>query len=270
MKQILYKLFDLKKIILACCALGCSVIAMGQTTPPPAPAPEQTQAAPAKSDDDMDNDVASPCAEGDCCEKKGNDNKFMVFADFGGSSIFSSMNGTTTTANGLTWAVSGQLAHEFKIKSKSTRMFLSYGLELRNFNGTQSNNDGEGGTSYDNYHFWYAAVPVMFSVVDVPHVTGHFNDLGFYAQFGLSLGFKVDMLDVYSIQGVNSWNDVNSQYTTVMLHHYVSAGLALRTKDNTYLFGPYAGYVFTNMSKNDGLTQNVFSYGARLSVLLFR
>lgn len=149
-------------------------------------------------------------------------------------------------------------------------MFLSYGLELRNFNGTLSSADGEGSTAYDNYHYWYASVPVMFSVVNVPHAVGHFNDVGFYAQFGVSLGFKVDMLDVYSIQGNNSWNDVNDQYTTVMLHHYLSAGLALKTRTNTFLFGPYVGYVFTNMSKVDGLTQNVLSYGARASVLLFR
>jgi hypothetical protein len=266
MKQILYKCIDLKKIVLASFALTCSVVSMGQTAQP-APAPQQTQSA--ASDDDMDHD-APPCKEADCCDKRSNDNKFMVFSDFGGSTIYNAMNGNTTSATGLSWAVSGQLVHEFHVKSPSTRLFLSYGLELRNFNGTLSSADGEGSTAYDNYHFWYANVPVMFSVVNVPHVAGHFNDVGFYAQFGLSLGFKVDMLDVYSIQGNNSWNDVNDQYTTVMLHHYLSAGVAVRTRSNTWLFGPYVGYVFTNMSKVDGLQQNVLSYGARASLLLFK
>ena len=55
-----------------------------------------------------------------------------------------------------------------------------------------------------------------------------------------------------------------------MLHDYASVGVAYKTKYNTFLLGPYLGYVLTNISKDDGVTQNVFSYGARLSVLLFR
>ena len=78
------------------------------------------------------------------------------------------------------------------------------------------------------------------------------------------------MLDVYSIQGQNSWIDVTDHYSTIMVNHYLSAGVAYRTRYNTFLFGPYLGYVLTNMSNDNGATENVLSYGARLSVLLFK
>ena len=78
------------------------------------------------------------------------------------------------------------------------------------------------------------------------------------------------MLDVNSIQGNNTWADVNDNYTTMMLNAYLSAGVAYKTKNNTYLLGPYAGYVGSNISKVDGVTQNILSYGARLTLLLFK
>ncbi len=259
MKQLLNKYFDLKKVVFVSCALAWSVFATAQTTPP----------ASSGDDDDMPADSTSCCAHAKCHKC---DAKFIVFADFGGSSIFNSVtgDGSPTSANGLSWAVSGQYAHQFNTNSASTRLFLSYGLELRNFNGTLSSSDGFGSTAYNNYHYWYAGVPLMFQVVDVRHKVGNLSDVGFYAQVGLSVGFKVNMLDVYSIQGNNSWNDVSANYTTVMLQHYASAGIAWRTKHNTYLLGPYMGYVMTNISNIDGIHENVLSYGARLSVLLFK
>ena len=244
-------------------AFSLSVIAKGQTATTPAEPAKTTL-----SEDDMEDTTASAACSEKCC--RNNDNKFVVYSDFGGSTIYNNFNGTTTSAPGLTWAVSGQLAHQFKTKCHGTRLFLSFGLELRNFNGTLSTPDGLGSTAYDNYHYWYAGIPVTFQVVTVKHNIGHLTDFGFYAQAGMSLGFKVDMLDVSSIQGQNSWNDVNDHYTAVMLHQYASAGLAIKTTNATYLIGPYAGYVFSNMSKDDGVTENVFSYGARFSVLLFK
>jgi len=258
MKQLLNKCFGLKKVVFVACALAWSVFAVAQTTPAPATA----------DDDDMPADTASCCAHTTCHKC---DAKFIVFADFGGSTIFNSVSGdgSSTSANGLSWAVSGQYAHQFKTNS-STRLFLSYGLELRNFNGTLSSSDGFGSTAYNNYHYWYAGVPLMLQVVDVRHKVGNLTDVGFYAQVGISLGFKLNMLDVYSIQGNNSWNDVTDNYTTVMLQHYVSAGIAYRTKHNTFLLGPYVGYVMTNISNLEHVNENVLSYGARLSVLLFK
>ena len=264
MRPIFYQFFKLRNIVFISCALSLSVIAKGQTTTKEVPAKA------AVSDDDMDSDNTPATDTAKAVTTNKNDNKFIVLADFGGSTIYSNANGTTTTANGLTWAASGQLAHQFKIKSKTTRLFLSAGLEIRNFNGTLSSADGVGGTAYDNYHYWYAGIPVMFQVVTVKHKIGSKNDVGFYAQAGMALGFKFDMLDVNSIQGNNSWNDVNDHYTAVMLNEYLSAGVAYKTKDNTFLLGPYVGYVVSNISKDNGLTQNILSYGARFSVLLFK
>ena len=260
MRQLLNKCFGLKKVVFVSCALAWSVFATAQTTPPAAPS----------SDDDMESDTTTSCCAHAACHKC--DAKFIVFADFGGSTLFNTVSGdgSATSAYGLSWAISGQYAHQFNTHSPSTRLFLSYGLELRNFNGTLSSPDGFGSTAYNNYHYWYAGVPLMFQVVDVRHRVGNLTDVGFYAQCGISVGFKLNMLDVYSIQGNNSWNDVSSNYTTVMLQHYVSAGVAYRTRHNTYLLGPYVGYVMTNISNIDGVNENVLSYGARLSVLLFK
>jgi len=265
MTHFFHKLFRLKTAVFLGFALSLSVVAMGQANNTKAPVKTTV------SDDDMDSDTTSSIdtAQTACCVNK-NDNKFVVAADFGGAGIYSKYNGTNSSAPGLTWGVSGQLAHQFKVKSKHTRLFLSVGLEVRNFNGTLSTPDGVGSTEYDNYHFWYAGIPVMFQVVDVKHKTGHKNDVGFYAQAGLTFGFKFEMLDVNSIQGNNTWTDVNDNYTTVMLNGNLSAGVALKTKHNTYLLGPYAGYVATNISKVDGVTQNILSYGARLTLLLFK
>lgn len=264
MRRFFYQCFQLKNIVFLGCVLSLSVIAKGQnTTPPP-------QAKTTVSDDDMDSENTATTDSNKVVKPKKNDNKFIVFADFGGSTIYTGANGTTTSAPGLTWAVSGQLAHQYKVKSKTAKLFLSVGLELRNFNGTLSTPDGVGSNAYDNYHFWYAGIPVMFQLVNIKHKLGNINDAGFYVQEGLTLGFKVDMLDVYSIQGNNSWNNVNDNYTMLMLHEYLSAGVAYRTKTNTFLLGPYLGYVINNISKTDGVTQNVLSYGARFSVLLFK
>jgi len=253
----------LKTIVFVSCALSLSSVAMAQTINTNQPAKTTV------SDDDMDSDSTSAIDTQCTCVNK-NDNKFIVIADFGGSDIYSNSNGTSTSAPGLTWGVSGQLAHQFKVKSKHTRLYLSAGLEVRNFNGTLSTSDGIGSTEYDNYHFWYAGIPVMLQVVDVKHKTGHKNDIGYYAQAGVTFGFKFDMLDVNSIQGNNTWTDVNDNYTTVMLNGHISAGIAYKTKHNTYLLGPYVGYVATNISKVDGVTQNILSYGARLTLLLFK
>ena len=264
MRKIMHHFYSLKNIFLISCALSLSVISNGQTT--------NTQP-PAKAvvvDDDMDSGNVPANDTAKVATAKKSDNKFVVFADFGGSTIYNSINGNTTSAPGLTWAASGQIAHQFKVKSKTTRLFLSGGLEVRNFNGTLSTADGVGSTAYDNYHFWYAGIPVMFQVVTVKHKIGSKNDVGFYAQAGITFGFKVEMLDVNSIQGNNTWVDVNDNYTAAMLQGTISAGVAYKTKNDTYLLGPYIGYVGTNISKVDGVTQNVLSYGARLSVLLFK
>ena len=265
MRRFFYHCCGLKNIVLLSCALSLSVMANAQTATPQTP-PAKTTA----SDDDMDTDSPAGNDSTACVHGKCNENKFIVSADFGGSTIYSTVNSNTTMAPGLTWAAAGQLAHEFRIKSHSTRLFLSWGIELRNFNDTLSSADGVGGTAYDNYHYWYAGIPCMFQVVHVKHQIGHLTDIGYYAQASLALGFKVDMLDVYSIQGNNSWNDVDDNYTAIMLQQNISAGIAIRTTSTTYLVGPYLGSTISNISKVDGLTQNVLSYGARLSILLFK
>ncbi len=267
MRQLLHKSFDLKAILFVAC-VSWSAIANGQTAAPAAP---PAPAAATAADDDMDGDTTSCCAH---ATKNGKcDSKFIVGTDFGGATIFTSVksgDGSVNTATGLSWAVSGQFAHQFKVNSKSTRLFLSFGLDLRNFNGTVSSPDGFGSTAYDNYHYWYAGVPVTFQVVDVKHSIGNFDDVGFYAEAGVELGFKLNMLDVYSIQGDNTWMDVTGHYNTLMVNQFASAGVAYRTRYNTFLFGPYVGYVLTNISNDDGVKKNVLSFGIRLSAMLFK
>ena len=98
---------------------------------------------------------------------------------------------------------------------------------------------------------------------------GHSNEWGYYAQLGVSIDMKMYMLDVNSVQGNNSWNNLTDNYSMVMIHPYASAGVTCKTILGSYLLGPYYGFVPMNISTSTGVKENLMGYGVRFTALLF-
>ena len=191
-----------------------------------------------------------------------------LFADFGTSTLNADVRGVSNVGNGMTLALCGQLATRLNSMDQDNQIFLSAGLELRNFNckfGTTSTS-----VSTDNLHFWYAGIPVMFQLVNTKkHNPGYDNDINYYFQIGCTFGARISMSESRDV-GDQTIIDQSQSYNSLLVQPFLSAGLSYTTQRKVCLIGPYVTYGINNISNQTGVTENIYSYGIRLTELLFR
>jgi hypothetical protein len=208
--------------------------------------------------------TADTAAEGGMCTWE---RKFQWFfnADLGGSSVVNDASGNSTTANGLSWAASGNVSYRIT-DCTNTNLLLSAGLEVRNYNATATTTDRYGGQAYDNLHYWYAGVPIMLSLVNNPACCTNSNAFGYYAQAGVTVGARLHNSNYYSVQGENFNINLTEQYKPIIVQPVVSFGINYRCSGITYMAGPFATYAPSNILDNSKIKESIFSYGLRLTI----
>lgn len=192
-----------------------------------------------------------------------------IFADIGTSSLRTNVNGLSSEGDGLNLALCGQLAIKLNSMNADNQTFLSTGLELRNFNCTFNN--AQGSSTADHLHFWYVGIPVMFQFVNTKkHNADCENDINYYVQAGCTFGYQVSMSQSRDDIGSETSVDQNQNYNKFIVQPFLSAGISYTTQRKICLIGPYVTYGINNMSSQTGITENIYSYGIRLTELLFR
>ncbi len=224
------------------------------------------------TDDDRDNDSLKTTKKeaenkDQCCIIKKNAYCRFVYADFGGSNVMSSADSKASSANGLCWAVGVQEAYKIPSGNKSARMFISAGLELRNYNAVATETDRFGGTAYNNLHYWYTGVPIIFQVLNTKYTAGKHGGWSYYGLAGVTTGLKIKVYNDYSEQGKITTYDISKHYTTFLLEPFLSGGLTYNTPACTYMVGPYLGYTGNNLITNTGISENILSYGLKFTAL---
>ncbi len=203
----------------------------------------------------------------ECCIIKKNSYCRFFYADLGGSDVMSKANSVSSSANGLSWAVGAQEAYKLHSDNKNVKMLISAGLELRNYNAVASETDRFGGTAYNNLHYWYTGVPIIFQILNTKYAPGTTGGWSYYGLIGFSAGLKIRVNNVYSEQGSSTNYDISRHYTTFMFQPFLSGGLTYKTPACTYMFGPYVGYTGNNLITNTGISENILSYGIRFTTL---
>lgn len=217
---------------------------------------------------DTDETVDSSASEQCCLIKK--HSYFGFFnGDLGGCTVWSKTNGNTYYANGPTWAVAANLAYKIPSFNKKRKTFLSAGIELRNFNAIATETDRFGAKAYDNLHYWYAGIPVIFHILNTKYNPGKKITFSYFGQLGFTLAAKMNVTNVYSMQGSSNTYDISEHYTTFMFQPFISGGISCNTPACIYLIGPYFGYAANNLVTNTGISEHIFSYGLRLTTLFY-
>jgi hypothetical protein len=195
----------------------------------------------------------------------------FIYADFGTSVLNTTINGYTYNAHGLTGAFCGQVGYKIKSKTRNNHMYISAGLELRNLNCSFPFADtfGKNGINHDVLHFWYVGVPFMFQLVNTRHTPGNDNDVNFYIQAGITFSAKISVTESTDDRP-GPVDAPNKSYTVLMVHPFLSAGLSYTTKRKICLIGPFVTYNSSNISNQAGYTENLYSYGIRLTALMFK
>ncbi len=252
------KLFFKSLLIVACCTIASPFVARCQVK-------EVTDNLNIPLNNDADEaDTATSAA---CCASPKNSWGSLAYADFGGSSVMSKINGKTSTANGLAWALGAQLA--YAMQKGCTKTVFSAGLEIRNYNATASSTDRFGGTAYDNLHYWYVGIPVQVQLMTANCCPKGKVSNGYYAQAGFTTGFTANINDVSSRQGVTTKYDTTGHYKKYMLQPYLSAGFTCTTPRATYQLGPYVGYTLNSLVPNSSVSQHILSYGLKFTTMFF-
>jgi hypothetical protein len=228
---------------------------------------ETVRALQVDADSDEAADSASKAEDEPCCLIKKHSYIRFLYGDAGMSAVFNTVGGKNETANGLTWALGANLAYKIPAYNPNRRMFISGGIEVRNFNATATETDRFGGTAYNNLQYWYAGIPVLFQVVNTKCAPGKKCAIRYYGQVGFSFAARINITNYYSMQGTNTSYDISEHYNTFIFQPMASAGLSINTPRCTYLLGPYCGYTVNNMLSNTGITENILSYGLRLTTL---
>ena len=246
-----------KSILLIACAILFSVAAHCQT--------EETKKALQVATEPDENNTDTTTTDQCCIIKKNNYCRFL-YVDGGGSDIMSMANGSYN-ANGLAWAVGAQEAYKIHSDNKNIKMLISAGLEIRNYNGIATSTDRFGASAYDNLHYWYGGIPVIFQFLHSKYVPGKKNGWGCYGLAGITLGIKLDVNDVYSDQGVSTTYDISRHYTTFTAQPFLSGGATYKTPRCTYMLGPFVGYTSNNLVSNTGISEYILSYGLKFTTL---
>ena len=202
-----------------------------------------------------------------CCLVKKHAYAHFVSADLGGSTVLSTASDKNYSATGLCWALSANLAYKLHAGNPNKTLLFSAGLELRNYNAIASGTDLQGATAYDNLHYWYAGIPVIFQGINTRYTPGKKVQVRFYGQAGATLGFMLRVNNAYSDQGTTTTFNLSRHYNSFMVQPFVSGGITIKTHGCTYMAGPYVGYVASNVISNDGITEHILSYGLRLTTL---
>ena len=243
-------------------ALLCSVAAGSQTKE----AQESLKIAPVKDDDDDDTDRQDTACRKHCCMVQ-HPITASLSADFGGSDVFSHISNNNYTSLGLTWAANANVDFRLPCRNDDNKAFICLGLEVRNYNTVAAGPDRLGGTAYDNLHYWYAGIPIMYQFLTKHNNEDKTKPTGIYGQVGVTFGTMLHVNNYYSAQGENTNYDLTKQYTTFMVQPFVSGGVTYQAHHCTYLLGPYLGYVATNMLHADGASEHILSFGLRLTTL---
>src|SRR6185437_9000159 len=159
-----------------------------------------------------------------------------IFFDFGNTDLKYNNGSVIESAHGSTFAFSGQVAYKFATGKAYKRLFLSAGLELRNFNSTYTVIDSRLGIKHDYLHFLYAGVPVLFQYVNTKHTAGRNNDINCYFQLGMSIGYKV-MMTESNEYGTETDKDREQNYNNLLLQPFISAGISYTTQRKVCLIG---------------------------------
>ena len=193
----------------------------------------------------------------------------FFFLDYGTSKLKNSTSAGTQYSNGPTFAGSFQVGAHYRSRNNNSQFVISTGLELRNFNGTYSPEDGSG-ILRDRFHYWYLGVPIMFQVVGTRNYDDYCeNDVNFYLQLGMTTGLKLVMLE-NSESGKNTPENISGNYDNLMFQPFASGGISYTTKKKIWLLGPYVGYSVNNINSKAGVKESVSGFGIRLTGLLFR
>jgi len=252
----IYRLF-----LFSVLALLCSVGAMGQTKEVDEALKVQAQ------EDENYSDTLVDSSARHCCMQACHPFAFSLSADFGGADVLDHTDSKNYTSLGLTWAANANVAYRIHSCNPDHHNYLSIGVDLRNYNSIAATTDRLGATAYDNLHYWYAGVPIMYQVVSNHHASGSKCNVGTYGQVGVTIGAMLHVSDEYSDQGITTTYDLTKHYTAVMVQPFVSGGITCRMHCCTYMLGPYMGYVATNMLTGNGISEHVFSFGLRFTTL---
>ena len=251
-----------KNTFLVALAILGSVYAHGQS--------KETLDALKVADDADDSEMTKVDTSGKCGRFT---HAVILSADLGGASVMSKANGATATSHGMSWAFGVQYAHKFNCCCcccANTGMFLSYGLEIRNFNSVVSNTDWQGATAYDNLHYWYAGIPVVFHIVNTSPESEGFHHIRYYAQAGFTFSGNVYTNNVYSDQGDSKTYDLTKHYTAFMFRPFLTAGVTLHSGHSTYLLGPYVGYDVNNIITSSNFNEHILDFGLRFTTFLLK
>lgn len=203
------------------------------------------------------------------CQKE---RKFTLFiyGDFGGALFMNETEGKTTSINGLSWAVSGNVNYNLLPNCcNNLKLGVSAGIEVRNYNGISSSIDRFGEKAYDNLHYWYAGVPVMlnlqsnFKCCDNSGGCSDRCSIGFYAQGGVIFGAKLFNYNYYSKQGESQNYDISNHFNDIIYQPVLSAGISCKTNCATYMAGPFATYTPNNILNRTSLEERILTYGIR-------
>lgn len=191
---------------------------------------------------------------------------WLFNVDLGASSLMDEYKGKTTTSTGFGWAASGNVAFNLTRCSKNS-LYLSGGVEVRNYNTTLSSTDRLGGKAYDNLHLYYAGIPVMLTLCSGSTSEGCCSNssLGFYAQAGASVLARISNTNYYSVQGNHETIDLNDKYSSIIVQPAASFGIQYNCCGTTWLIGPYASYTINNMLEKDAMKEHALCYGFRLT-----
>lgn len=188
---------------------------------------------------------------------------FFVSCDFGLNHDVNNYGRRQLKSNNFTWAFSGNFCRDLVVFSASNKLLLTYGAELRSYNATFSYSDDFNETGYNNYHFWYAGVPVSVIYIDNKTMKS-----GLYAQAQIIPAYKLAVSNVVGDQGTKTTKREDNAYHSVIISGSISAGMIIRMNKNALLAGPFLNTSFTNVSAASGIKEHLISYGLSLSYFL--
>lgn len=212
-----------------------------------------------EKDDDGDEPVDDEKRDTTTRMRVDHKTKFFFSADFGGCTNKTTVAGYSDNGHGLTWAVSGNWCYKLT-QDSAKKVLLTYGVELRNYNATFSFSDDFNETGYNNYHFWYAGVPVSLVYID-----NKIRKSGLYVQAQLTPAYRVAILNVIGDQGKKTSVREDNAYSSIIICGGLSAGIILKFNNNPLLAGVFINRSLTNASAIGDIKENLLSYGFRLA-----